>query len=74
VPPPPPPPPASLVSRLVRDASGTRTLAFLHPTAKGRTVTLGLRRSLHPLLDLDATDTPLTLCEVALAAPPWESP
>lgn len=73
-PPPPPPPPASLVSRLVRDASGTRTLAFLQPTAKGRTVTLGLRRSLHPLLDLDATDTPVTLCEVALAAPPWESP
>jgi hypothetical protein len=72
--PPAPPPAAALVTRLVHDASGTRTLAFLAPTAHGRTVTLGLRRTLNPLLDIDVSDTPLVLAEVDLPAPPWESP
>lgn len=72
--PPVPPPPAALVTRLVHDTGGTRTLAFLAPAAHGRTVTLGLRRTLHPLLDSDVSDTPLVLAEVGLPAPPWESP
>jgi hypothetical protein len=70
--PPVSPPPASRVTRFVRDASGARTLAYLTPDARGRTVTLGLRRNLHPLLDLEGMDTPLTLTEIHVAAPPWE--
>jgi hypothetical protein len=69
-----PPPAGSLVTRLVHDVGGTRTLAFLAPSARGRIVTLGLRRALNPLLDLDVSDTPLALAEVLLSAPPWESP
>ncbi|WP_394847004.1 hypothetical protein LZC95_05995 [Pendulispora brunnea] len=71
----PPPivtPPASLVARLVRDASGTRTLAVLKPGARGAVVSLGLARNLHPLLDADATDTPTVLLEISLGRPPWE--
>jgi hypothetical protein len=73
-PPPVPAPPAALVSRFVRDASGTRTLAVLSPGARGKTLSLGLARNLHPLLDADATDTPVVLCEVELLAAPWEEP
>jgi hypothetical protein len=74
-PPPPPPlpvPPASLVARLVRDASGTRTLAVLKPGSLGKFVSLALARKLHPLLDADAADLPVVFCEVDLAPPPWE--
>jgi hypothetical protein len=61
-----------VVTRLVHDTSGTRTLAFVAPDAAGRTLTLGLRRTLNPLLDAEASDTPLVLAEVALSTPPWE--
>ena len=71
-PPPLPPPPASLVSKIVHDASGTRTLALLHPGARGKVVSLALVRKLHPLLDAAATDTPELLCEIDLGPPPWE--
>jgi hypothetical protein len=64
--------PASLVDRFVHDASGTRTLVILKPDLRDRTVSLGLARDLHPLLDTDASDTPVVLCEVDLAPPPWE--
>ena len=67
-----PPPASAVVSRLVRDTSGSRTLAFVAPTAAGRTLTLGLRRTLNPLLDSDVSDTPLVLTEVTLHRPPWE--
>jgi hypothetical protein len=67
-------PPATKVTRFVRDASGTRTLALLAPGTRGTTVTLGLPRVLHPLLDVDATDTAALLCEVDLAPPAWEAP
>ncbi|NLX10004.1 MAG: hypothetical protein GXY36_10145 [Chloroflexi bacterium] len=70
--PPFPPPPASRVARFIHDASGTRTLAVLNAGARGKTISLGLARSLHPLLDVDTTDTPVVLCEVDLAPPPWE--
>lgn len=70
--PPIPVPPASWVDRFIRDASGTRTLAVLKPGARGKTISLGLARNLHPLLDVDVTDTPIVLCEVELAPPPWE--
>ena len=69
---PPAPPPAALVTRFVRDESGARTLVLLTSSAVGRTVTLGLARTLHPLLDLDTTDTAVVLCEVDLTPPPWE--
>ena len=68
----PPPPVAALVTRLTHDASGTRTLAFLAADAVGKTLTLGLQRTLNPLLDTDASDTPLVLAEIPLAPPPWE--
>jgi hypothetical protein len=71
-PPPLPPPPASLVERFVRDTSGTRTLVILKTGARGKTVSLGLARNLHPLLDTDASDTPLVLCEIDFDTPPWE--
>lgn len=67
-------PPAALVTRFVHDASGTRTLALLQPAARGRVVTLGLARRLHPLLDVDTTDTAALLCEVDMAPPAWEQP
>jgi hypothetical protein len=67
-----PPIPQAVVTKLVHDASGTRTLAFVGIAAAGRTVTLGLRRTLNPLLDADVTDTPLVLAEVTLSRPPWE--
>jgi hypothetical protein len=70
--PPFPPPPASRVARFIHDASGTRTLAVLNAGARGKTISLGLARNLHPLLDVDTTDTPVVLCEVDLAPPPWE--
>ena len=57
----------------MHDASGARTLAFVAPSAAGRTLTLGLRRPLDPLLDADVSDTPLVLSEVTLSAPPWET-
>jgi hypothetical protein len=72
--PPPPPLPPSVIARFVHDASGCRTLVFLFPAARGRTVTLGLRRRLHPLLDVDTTDTPVVLCEATIETPPWEEP
>jgi hypothetical protein len=72
--PPLPVPPASLVSGIVHDASGTRTLVLLEPGARGKVVSLGLARTLHPLLDADTSDTPVVLCEVDLAPPPWEEP
>jgi hypothetical protein len=68
-----PPPPASLVSKIVHDASGTRTLVLLGPGSRDRVLTLGLARTLNPMLDADTTDTPVTLCEVDLGAPPWEA-
>jgi hypothetical protein len=71
-PPPLPPPPASLVTKIVHDASGTRTLALLQPGSRGKVVSLALVRNLHPLLDAAATDTPELFCEVDLEAPPWE--
>jgi hypothetical protein len=71
-PPPLPPPPASLVSKIVHDASGTRTLVVLAPGARDKIVSLALARNLHPLLDADTTDTPVLFCEVDLAPPPWE--
>jgi hypothetical protein len=74
LPPPVPVPPAALVSRFVRDASGTRTLAVLTPGARGQTLSLGLARNLHPLLDADTTDTPIVLSEVELLTAPWEEP
>jgi hypothetical protein len=67
-----PPVPAAYVNRFIHDASGTRTLAVLKPGTRGRTVSLGLARNLHPLLDVDTTDTPVVLCEVDLSAAPWE--
>jgi large repetitive protein len=67
-----PPQPSAVTTRLVHDASGTRTLAFVAPDATGLTLTLGLRRTLNPLLDADASDTPLVLAEVTLSTPPWE--
>jgi hypothetical protein len=67
-----PPPPASLVERFVRDTSGTRTLVILKSGARGKFVSLGLARDLHPLLDTDTSDTPVVLCEVDLGPPPWE--
>jgi hypothetical protein len=67
-----PPPPATLVDRFIRDAGGTRTLVVLKPGVHGKTVSLGLTRDLHPLLDIDTTDTPVVLCEVDLVSPPWE--
>ena len=69
---PTPPPATAVVTRLVHDTSGTRTIAFVAPTAVGRTLTLGLRRTLNPLLDADVSDTPLVLAEVTLTTPPWE--
>jgi hypothetical protein len=73
VPPPPlPPPPASLVSRIIHDASGTRTLVLLKPGARGKVVSLALARNLHPLLDAAVSDTPELCCEADLAPPPWE--
>jgi hypothetical protein len=74
VPPLPTPPPATaVVTRLVHDTSGTRTIAFVAATAVGRTLSLGLRRTLNPLQDADVSDTPLVLAEVTLSTPPWES-
>ena len=72
--PPPPllPPPASLVSKIIHDVSGTRTLALLQPGSRGKVVSLALVRKLHPLLDVAATDTPELFCEVDLEPPPWE--
>lgn len=70
--PPIPPPPASHVAKIVHDASGTRTLAVLTPGARGEVVSLALVRTLHPLLDATATDTPELFCEVDLGPPPWE--
>jgi hypothetical protein len=67
-----PPPPASHVAKIIRDASGTRTLAVLKPGARGEVVSLALVRKLHPLLDSTATDTPELFCEVDLGPPPWE--
>jgi len=67
-----PPVPIAFVDRFARDASGTRTLAILKPGTRGKTVSLGLARNLHPLLDIDTTDTPVVLCEVDLSAAPWE--
>jgi hypothetical protein len=67
-----PPPPASFVSKIVHDASGTRTLAVLKPGSRGKVVSLALVRTLHPLLDAAGADTPELLCEVDLGAPPWE--
>ena len=73
VPPPPfPPPPASLVSRIIHDASGTRTLVLLKPGTRGKVVSLALARNLHPLLDAAVSDTPELCCEADLAPPPWE--
>jgi hypothetical protein len=72
LPPPPPPPPPSLVTRLVHDASGTRTLVLLAPGARGKVLSLGLARTLHPLLDAASSDTPVVLLELDLAGPPWE--
>jgi hypothetical protein len=69
---PPPPLATAFVDRFVRDGSGTRTLAILKPGVRGKTVSLGLARNLHPLLDVDTTDTPVVLCEVDLSAAPWE--
>jgi large repetitive protein len=74
--PPPPPPPApmgSLVQRFVRDESGSRTLVLLRRGSRGTVLSLGLARNLHPLLDADSTDTPVTLLEIELSAPPWEA-
>jgi hypothetical protein len=72
--PPPPvsPPSTALVSRLVRDESGTRTLVLLKPGVRGAVLSLGLARNLHPLLDADSTDTPVVLLEIELGTPPWE--
>lgn len=67
-----PPPPAARVARFIHDASGTRTLAILNPGSRGRIVSLGLTRNLHPLLDIDTSETPVVLCEVDLTPPPWE--
>ncbi len=67
-----PPVPAAFVDRFVHDASGTRTLAILKSGTRGKTVSLGLARTLHPLLDIDTTDTPVVLCEVDLSAASWE--
>jgi hypothetical protein len=74
VPPPPPipPPPAAIVSRIMHDESGTRTLVMLRPGSRGSTLTLGLARNLHPLLDADSSDDPVVLLELELAGPPWE--
>jgi hypothetical protein len=69
-----PVPTTSYVERFVHDASGTRTLVILKPGLRGKTVSLGLARELHPLLDTDTTDTPLVLCEVDLDHLPWETP
>ena len=69
---PPPPPTGSLVERLVRDASGSRALVLLKPNARGRTVSLGLFRNLHPLIDPDAIDDPLPLLDVHLERASWE--
>jgi hypothetical protein len=71
-PPPFSPPPASLVSRLVHDEGGTRTLVLLAPGSRGSVLSLGLARNLHPLLDADATDSPVVLLEIELGGPPWE--
>ena len=70
----PPPLPPSVIARFVHDESGCRTLVFLFPAARGRSVTLGLRRRLHPLLDEDTTDIPVVLCESPVETPPWEEP
>ncbi len=64
--------PLALVDKFVRDESGTRTLAILKPGARGNTLTLGLSRVLHPLLDIDTSDTPVVLCEVDVSFAPWE--
>jgi hypothetical protein len=73
-PPPSPPLPAASVDKFVMDISGTRTLVILKPGSRGETLSLGLSRNLHPLLDVDTTDTPLVLCEVDLSLAPWEEP
>ena len=69
---PPPAPPVAIVERFVRDAGGTRTLVILKPGVRGRTLSLGLARELHPLLDTDVSDTPVVLCEIELGPPAWE--
>jgi hypothetical protein len=61
-----------VVSKIVHDTSGTRTLVLLNAGAKGRVLTLGLARTLHPLFDADASDTPIAMCEIDLGPPPWE--
>lgn len=60
------------VARFVRDSSGYRTLIVLEPNARGRTVSLGLVRNTHPLIDPDAVDGPLPMLEVFLERAPWE--
>lgn len=70
----PPPPPNALVERFVRDGSGARTLVFLESGARGSTVTLGLARNLHPLLDSDSFDIAALLGEITLHTPAWETP
>jgi hypothetical protein len=73
---PPPPPPNSYVQRLVHDTSGCRTLALLVSGAnvRGRTVSLGLVRTLHPLIDPDANDDPVVLLDAFFERAPWEEP
>ncbi|WP_199041171.1 hypothetical protein [Glycomyces salinus] len=70
----PEPPATAKVERFARDTGGARTLAFLKAGARGSTVALGLARELHPLLDLDTTDTAALLGEFPLDRPAWEMP
>lgn len=72
LPAPTPAPRGSQVDRIVHDSSGCRTLVFLRASARGRTVSLGLVRNLNPLLDLDATDDPVSLLDVCIEQAPWE--
>lgn len=73
-PPPPPPPPNSYVQRIVHDTSGCRTLVLLGNGVRGRTVSLGLVRNLHPLIDPEADDDPVVLLDVFCERAPWEEP
>ncbi|RWP30700.1 hypothetical protein [Mesorhizobium sp.] len=59
------------VGRLVHTTDGARTLAILHPNARGKVLHLALRRTHHPLYEGDAARWASTFTSFYLT-PPWE--
>lgn len=61
-----------LAARFVHSTDGGRTLVMLRPGARGGTLSLGLRRSHHVLLEGNAVVDIAALARVGLTAAPWE--